>query len=207
MRCDVCNTTVPSGTGERITPEVFTYLMDNGFGLDETNIEMLTDAGMSRSAAEEALKEQYRHSRSDWFLCPDCAAKAMAMITKRAERWASPDYIAVTQTAEKVGLGFGALGASVALSRVVWEECVEWTDEDSERQTYQEQDARLWDVLFTGGGTLQLKVNQFLMERMHRYSVHCIPRDGTSTEAITVRLLIRPAEIRGQQWLVVENAE
>ena len=125
----------------------------------------------------------------------------------RDERWMSPEYIAVTRTAEEVGLGFGIVGAPVALSRVVWEECVEWTDEDSERQTYQEQDARLWDVLFTGGGTLQLKANEFLKNRVHRYSVLCVPRDGTSTEAIAVALLIRSAEVRGQQWLVVENAQ
>ena len=125
----------------------------------------------------------------------------------RDERWMSPEYIAVTRTAEEVGLGFGIVGAPVALSRVVWEECVEWTDEDSERQTYQEQDARLWDVLFTGGGTLQFKANEFLKNRVHRYSVFCVPRDGTSTESITVRLLIRPAEICGQHWLVIEHAE
>lgn len=44
MRCDVCNANVPRGSGERITPEIFTYLLDNGFGLDDENIKMLTDA-------------------------------------------------------------------------------------------------------------------------------------------------------------------
>jgi len=86
MLCDVCNATVPSGTGKRITPEVFTYLLDNGFGLDETNVKMLTDAGMPRSAAEAVLKEQYRHSRSDWLLCSGCAAKATAMMPRRGDR-------------------------------------------------------------------------------------------------------------------------
>ena len=85
MLCDVCNATVPSGDGERITPEVFIYLMDKGFGLDETNVKMLTDAGMSRSAAEAVLKEQYRCSGSDWLLCSDCAAKAKTITAGRAE--------------------------------------------------------------------------------------------------------------------------
>lgn len=70
MRCDVCNAAVTPGAGERITPDVFTYLLDNGFGLDETNIKMLTDAGIPRSAAEAALTEQYRQSTSDWFFVP-----------------------------------------------------------------------------------------------------------------------------------------
>ncbi len=207
MRCDVCNAAATPEAGERITPDVFTYLLDNGFGLDETNIKMLTDAGMPRSAAEAALTEQYRQSTSDWFLCPRCAAKAMAMMARRTESWVTPDYLAVTRTAEEVGLGFDVFGAPVALGRVVWQECIEWTDRDSERQTYQEQDARLWDVMFTGGGTLQLKVNEFMKSRVHRYSVLCIPRDGKSTDASKINLLISPREIRGQLWLVIDKAE
>jgi len=58
MQCDVCNTAITSGAGEQITPDVFTYLIDNGFGLDETNIKMLTDTGISRSAAEDALSKR-----------------------------------------------------------------------------------------------------------------------------------------------------
>ena len=84
MRCDVCNAAIPKGTGDRITPETFIYLMDNGFGLDETNIRMLTDGGMSRAAAETALKEQYRGSISDWLLCSNCTAKAMHIMNERA---------------------------------------------------------------------------------------------------------------------------
>jgi len=36
----------------------------------------------------------------------------------------------------------------VAMTRAVWGDCVEWTDEDSRRQTYQDEDGRLWDVLW-----------------------------------------------------------
>lgn len=207
MRCDVCSTAIASGAGERITSDVFTYLLDNGFGLDETNIKMLTDAGMPRSAAEEAIREQYRQSKSDWLLCPHCAAKAMTIVAQSSETWVAPGYLSVTRIAEEVGLGFDVLGAPVALSRAVWHECAEWTDHDTERQEYQEQDARLWDVMFTGGGTLKLKINEFLRDRVHRYSVLCIPRDGKSTDAVKIDLLIRPKEIRGQQWLVIDKAE
>jgi len=182
-------------------------LLDNGFGLDETNIKMLTDAGMHRTAAEVALKNQYRQSKSDWLLCPHCAAEAMAMMARRSESWVAPDYLAVTRTAEEVGLGFDVLGAPVAVSRPVWYEYVEWSNEDSDRQIYQEQDARLWDVMFTAGGTLQLKINLFLRNQIHQYSILCIPRDGVSTDAIQVNLEIRPVEIRGQKWLVIDKSK
>ena len=84
MLCDVCNTTITAGAGENIPPDVFTFLLNNGFGLDETNIKMLTDVGMSRSAAEAALREQYRQSTSDWLLCPVCADKAKSIVAKRS---------------------------------------------------------------------------------------------------------------------------
>ncbi len=57
------------------------------------------------------------------------------------------------------------------------------------------------------GGTLQLKVNQFMKDRVHRYSVQCIPRDGISDDAIQVDLQRRPMTIRGQNWLVIGKAE
>jgi len=207
MRCDVCDTAIKPRTGERITPDVFSYLLDNGFGLDETNIMMLTDAGMPRSEAEAALKNQYLQSKSDWLLCPHCVAEAVAVMARRKEFWVAPDYLAVTRSAEEVGLGFAILGAPVALSRAVWYENVEWSNEDTDRQIYQEQDARLWDVMFAAGETLQLKINQFMRNQIHSYSILCIPRDGASTDAIQVKLEIRPVEIRGQKWLLIDKSK
>ncbi|TVM00800.1 MAG: hypothetical protein CV087_12385 [Candidatus Brocadia sp. WS118] len=206
MLCDVCNTRISDGEEEHITPEVFSFLLDNGFGIHESNIRMLTETGIPRHDAEESLKRTYRQSSSDWLLCTQCVARAKAILAVENERWVTTNYIAVTQTAEEVGMGFDIIGAPVALSRDVWNECVKWTDQDSELQEYQEQDARLWDVLFTGGGTLQIKVNQFLARGFHNYSVVCIPRDGTSHGAIKVPLLIRQEEICDKAWLVIEKA-
>lgn len=81
MLCDVCNAAVTQHSGEqRIAPATFIRLMEHGFGLDETNISMLTDAGLPRLAAEAALKATYRLSQSDWQLSPDCVAKAMPLM-------------------------------------------------------------------------------------------------------------------------------
>ncbi len=82
MLCDVCNCTVPPQTGKRIKSHIFTYLLDNGFGLDESNIKMLTDAGMPRSAAVAVLKAQYKRSTTDWLLCSQCTAKAIAVLAR-----------------------------------------------------------------------------------------------------------------------------
>lgn len=203
MRCDVCNAIVSNGSEKLFTPDVFNCLMDFGFGLDETNIKMLTDGGMSRQAAEAKLKEQYSHSSSDWLLCPDCTKKAESIIESN-ETKVPPDYITVTQAAKDVGFGFDMINLPVAISFAVWQEYVVWTDEDSECQTYQEQDARLEDILFMGGQTLQSKMNQFYIKQIHKYSLLCVPKDCHSTEGLPVNLLIRILKVADQQWLVIE---
>jgi hypothetical protein len=36
----------------------------------------------------------------------------------------------------------------VAMTRSVWADCVEWSDEDTRRQTHQDEAGRMWDVLW-----------------------------------------------------------
>jgi hypothetical protein len=54
--------------------------MKQGFGIHETNIGMLTDAGMSREEAAAALTAQYSVSQSFWMLCPECSAEAKKLL-------------------------------------------------------------------------------------------------------------------------------
>ncbi len=115
-----------------------------------------------------------------------------------------PDHIDVTSTAKEVGLGFDSLGAPVAVTKGVWLKCVEWTEADSERQDYQEQESRLWDVLFTCGGTLQLKLTDFFKAGRHGFTVQCIPRDGKTTAATTAHLVARPLPLAQSTWLVID---
>lgn len=181
--CDVCNSEVKDSEGERVLPDMFEKLLDNGFGIDPYNIKMLTNAGMPEEIAVKELKKQYKTSKSDWLLCPKCVAEAQRIMKTHKELWIDEDHISVTRTAEEVGLGFEILGAPVVLTRKVWENYIKWIEIDNDKQTYQEQDARLWDVLFTAGGTLELKINQFFGYSQHEYSIYCIPRDGVSKEA------------------------
>jgi len=76
MLCDVCNAQTTKEEAIYIAPSRFRELLAQGFGIDETNIRMLTDAGMSRDAAVAALKVQYSTSQSFWVFCAGCAAKA-----------------------------------------------------------------------------------------------------------------------------------
>lgn len=76
MICDVCNAQTTKEQGVLISPERFRQLLRQGFGIDETNIQMLTDAGMPRDVAITALTQYYSDSRSFWLLCANCAAQA-----------------------------------------------------------------------------------------------------------------------------------
>ncbi len=110
-------------------------------------------------------------------------------------------HVSVTRTADEVGLGFDSVGAPVALTHEAWNRCVAWTDTDSERQTYQEEDARLWDILFTCGGTLQLSYNSFVRTCEHKFHILCVPRDGESTDAVRAFFVARADLNTG--WLVI----
>ena len=81
MLCDVCNATTALERATRISSGEFRDLLKKGFAIDETNIRMLTDSGISRTQAIEILKAQYEMSRSDWLLCSSCASKAKSTIS------------------------------------------------------------------------------------------------------------------------------
>lgn len=63
----------------------------------------------------------------------------------RAQAIADGTLVDVTETAAEAGFRI-----PVALTRDAWADCVEWTAADSRRQTYQDEAARLWDVLWMG---------------------------------------------------------
>ncbi len=77
MRCDVCNASVGAGAGTKVSPAQFCRLLDLGFGIDPTNVEMLTSSGMTKSQAIAMLKQGYMASSSDWLLCTSCAKAAV----------------------------------------------------------------------------------------------------------------------------------
>jgi len=66
----------------------------------------------------------------------------------------------------------------------VWESCIEWTDEDSERQqVLQDQTGRLWDLL----NVLRVRAKACGGDTIF-FTISRIPRDGKSTRPENVRL-------------------
>jgi hypothetical protein len=88
----------------------------------------------------------------------------------RAQAIADGVLIDVSETAQELGFRY-----PVALTQAVWEDCVAWTKQDSERKTYQDQSGRLWDVLWMAACAIR-KSNRNTSEV--RYSLYRVPRDG-----------------------------
>jgi hypothetical protein len=176
--------------------------MNNGFGIHSTNLEIFESDSEGREEAVEILRSVYANSESDWLLCGNCLDLARATLDAITEPWIDEEHKAVTKTAEEVGLGYDELELPVLLTKSVWSTCVEWTERDTQRQCYQDQDARLWDVVATGGATLQ-KLS-FIIHQRHEYTILCIPRDGLSNESIEFRLKIQAKELNNQTWLVID---
>jgi len=83
----------------------------------------------------------------------------------------------------------------VAVTAAAWEDCVAWTDTDSERQIHQDQSGRLWDVLFMAAFEARVRADagQQLLFELYR-----VPRDGRSTDAelTSLKLVVGPGDDR-----------
>lgn len=79
-----------------------------------------------------------------------------------------------------------------ALTRAVWEDCVAWDESDSKRQTHQDQDGRLWDVLYMA--SMAARTSQHAEQIM--YQLYRVPRGGRARRArlVTLKLHIGPGD-------------
>lgn len=85
----------------------------------------------------------------------------------------------------------------VACTRSVWEKCIEWSAEDSIRQTHQDQAGRLWDVLYMLQFAIRLQARRGAAgETTMRFDLYVVPRDGRSTRArrTTLKAVIGPGD-------------
>lgn len=89
---------------------------------------------------------------------------------------------------------------SVAVTREVWADCVEWSDEDSRRQTHQDQDGRLWDVLFMAK---TCAVNNRRAQSA-LFALYRVPRGGTGhTASLTHLKLVLSADDDGKPCFTI----
>jgi len=86
--------------------------------------------------------------------------------------------------AEEVGFKY-----SVAITSATWSDCVAWTEDDNQKQVYQDQSGRLWDVLYMAAHAVRASTsisNQIL------YQLYRVPRDGKAVKAelVTLKLIV-----------------
>ncbi len=75
----------------------------------------------------------------------------------------------VTKTATEAGFCFHTV-----VTRAVWDDCVDWSDKDTKRQTHQDESGRLWDVLFMA--VIAARTHRDTSEILYRISR--VPRGG-----------------------------
>lgn len=92
----------------------------------------------------------------------------------------------VSEVAKEAGFKF-----SVAVTRAAWADCVEWNDEDSCRQTYQDEAGRLWDVLHMASLAARRNGGSEL-----RFQLYRVPRGGRGVRPrlVTLQMLCGPGD-------------
>jgi hypothetical protein len=82
----------------------------------------------------------------------------------------------------------------VAVTAAAWDDCVAWSESDSDRQTHQDQSGRLWDVLFMAAYAARTTAEAGPELRFELYRVS---RVGHSTEAelTTLKLIVGPGDV------------
>ena len=92
----------------------------------------------------------------------------------------------VTDTAHEAGFRW-----SVALTRAVWSDCVEWSSANTQAQVSQHEADRLWDVLWLALLALLAARNAPDAAQHTTYRLYRVPSDGRTTKPRLVRLHMR----------------
>jgi len=98
----------------------------------------------------------------------------------RANAIADGVLVDVSRTAKEAGFRF-----PVAVTAAVWSDCVAWNEEDSKRQVPQDEEGRLWDVVYM---CYQMVRHANVMADTFYFVVYRVPRGGKGMRARQVRL-------------------
>jgi hypothetical protein len=117
----------------------------------------------------------------------------------RAQAIAEGVLVDVTEMAKEVGFR-----CPVAVTSAVWTDCVKWTDEDSKRQVYQDQEGRLWDLVHM---CLQTARNSKDADLFY-FPLYRVPRGGRSMKAHLTRLkaVIGPGD-NGEPVVTIQHPQ
>ena len=96
--------------------------------------------------------------------------------------------IDVTETAREAGFMW-----PVAMTTAVWQDCVAWNEEDTKRQTPQDESGRLWDVLFMASRAIKAARHNGTRLSFH---VLRIPRGGKARtpRGVALHLVTGPGD-------------
>ncbi len=106
----------------------------------------------------------------------------------RTQAIADGVLVDVSETAREAGFRW-----PVAMTAAAWADCVEWSEEDSQRQTHQDESGRLWDVLWMAFVAIRGNATG---ESQLAYQLYRVPRDGETVEArlTTLKLVAGPGD-------------
>lgn len=103
----------------------------------------------------------------------------------RADALGDGYLVDVTETAREAGFRY-----PVALTRAAWNDCVAWTDADSDRKHWPQDEAgRLWDVLSMARFYMRATVRRDPDTDRFMLQVLRVPREGRGVKASMVRLM------------------
>lgn len=106
----------------------------------------------------------------------------------RAQAIEDGALVDITEMAREVGFRW-----PVVITRAAWSDCVEWSEEDTKRQTHQDESGRCWDILWMAFIAIKhsrSSGNQLL------YQLHRVPRGGRKKKArkTTLKLVTGPGD-------------
>ena len=97
----------------------------------------------------------------------------------RVQAIADGVLVDVSSTAREAGVRFPCV-----LSARAWEACVAWSEADTKaHRVPQDEQGRLWDVL-----TMFVRAARRTEGSELRFTLHCVPREGTSRRAQLTQL-------------------
>ncbi len=106
----------------------------------------------------------------------------------RAQAIEDSVLIDATEMAKEAGFKW-----HVAVTAAAWADCVAWSDADNERQAYQDQSGRLWDVLFMASYAIRTAKNR---DQQLPFDLYRMPRNGRATKSqrLTLKLILGPGD-------------
>jgi hypothetical protein len=89
----------------------------------------------------------------------------------------------------------------VAMTTAAWSDCVDWSEDDSDRQIHQDQSGRLWDVLFMASHAIRIHTGQV---SQLPFTLYRVPRDGCTrkSELAQLKVVIGPGD-RGEPVITI----